>query len=63
MKVTSNDLRGKSIELQTYTIYNRLEETQCNNCGYPLYIDDKAFQSEDSGDVYCSKKCAAESEL
>ncbi len=63
MKIRSDDLRGKSIEVQIYTIYNRLEETQCNNCGCPLYTDDKAYQSEDTGDVYCSKKCAAESEL
>lgn len=63
MKLTSNDLKGKAIQIESYIIYSRLEQTDCCNCGYGLYVDDKAYQSQDSNNLYCTKQCAAESEL
>ena len=43
-----------------YTINDRTEETECDYCGYPLYIGDNAILAD--GDricgIYCSETCA-----
>jgi len=43
--------------MTTYTIKRRDEETECSDCAYPLFIDDKAYMSKDEKSVYCSKTC------
>jgi hypothetical protein len=48
--------------MTTYTIKKRDEETECSYCAYPLYIEDKAYMSDDERNVYCSKVCAGEIE-
>ena len=41
-----------------YTISNRTEETECEVCGYPLYVKDTAIMDLDTSLVYCSTVCA-----
>lgn len=43
-----------------YRITKRIEETECDECGYPLFTDDTAYMSDDERHVYCSKACAGE---
>lgn len=40
----------------SYRIAHIHEETDCDHCGYPLYVDDPAV--EHNGRVYCGKACA-----
>ena len=42
--------------MQTYTIHDRSEETDCSYCGMPLYVGDKAVDADI--DVFCSEICA-----
>ena len=44
-----------------YTIGNASEETGCAQCGYPLYIGDRALEAGD-GDIYCGKRCEENAE-
>ena len=41
-----------------YTIRTRAEETECEVCGYPLYVKDKAVMDLDTSLVYCSIVCS-----
>ena len=47
------------MKLGKYTIRDRSEETQCDQCGYPLYVGDAAYMSAD-GYVFCTKSCGKE---
>lgn len=38
-----------------YTV-KREDEGACHNCGTPLYVGDRAYESD--GYVYCCKECA-----
>jgi hypothetical protein len=40
-----------------YTIADRTEETDCNNCGWPLYVGDTAYSDEGEQHVFCSRAC------
>ena len=40
-----------------YTIKNRAEETECETCGYPLYVSDQVVMDLDTSLVYCSAVC------
>jgi len=43
-----------------YIIKGLLEETQCAQCGCPLYNGDKAYyHAQDDGESFCSKHCGA----
>ena len=43
-----------------YVIKGRMEETDCDHCGCPLYNMDTAYYlKEDDGHSYCSKSCAS----
>jgi hypothetical protein len=42
--------------MERYTIKDRSEESECQYCGYPLYVGDRAMEHNDG--VYCSKTCA-----
>jgi len=42
--------------MEIYYIRNGSEETQCESCGYPLYVDDRAIMAS-SGNVYCCRNC------
>jgi len=44
-----------------YKISRRTEETECDECGYPLYIGDRAYMAPD-GYVYCSRACQNDAE-
>jgi lipoate synthase len=44
---------------QTNTeIRTTAEETDCPNCGAPLYLGDRAYF--DKTEMYCTRKCAEE---
>lgn len=40
---------------EKFRICHRSEEAECGFCGYPLFVDDEAFEYE--GDVFCSIYC------
>lgn len=44
------------MQLSKYIIRRWQDETQCDWCGYPLYIGDVAYM-DTSNKVYCGKKC------
>ena len=41
-----------------YKIGTRAEETDCECCGYPLYVKDEAVMDLDTSLVYCSTVCS-----
>ena len=46
-----------------YIIKGRMEETECEHCGCPLFNMDTAYYWEkDDARSYCSKSCAARRE-
>jgi len=45
-----------------YRINKADEETECSECGYPLYVGDEAWMSKDEREVYCSTACARRAE-
>jgi hypothetical protein len=44
---------------EKYRISHRSEEAECGFCGYPMFVDDEAFEFE--GDVFCSTYCCRKS--
>ena len=44
---------------EKFRIANRQEEGSCCFCGYPLYVDDEAFDYV--GEMFCSTSCARKS--
>lgn len=44
--------------LEKYTIADRTQEADCDECGYPLYVGDTAYYCDDNGAIYCSETCA-----
>lgn len=49
--------QNTTTKLSSYTIHDATEETDCDCCGYPLYVGDKALESVD-GKVFCSEQCS-----
>ncbi len=43
-----------------FRIQTPSEETQCPQCGFPLYVGDQAFEQAPSEVVVCSPLCAEE---
>ena len=41
----------------TYRIHDHTEETDCEYCGRPLYVGDRAVE-DSRGMVFCSDTCA-----
>ena len=44
---------------EKFRIANRQEEGSCCFCGYPLFVDDEAFDYV--GEMFCSTSCARKS--
>ena len=44
--------------MDKYIVLNKSEETECDYCGYPLFVDDTAIMDYDTLKVYCSETCA-----
>jgi hypothetical protein len=47
------NLRGRWFRIRTPN-----EETQCPECGYPLYVGDRAFENRGAQAILCSPACA-----
>jgi Zn-finger protein len=45
------------MSVEIYRINGRLEETDCDWCGCPLFHGDTAVQDGDTWSVYCSRTC------
>lgn len=41
-----------------YVVRRPDEEVQCDHCGYPLYVGDRAVEDDRMNRVYCSEKCS-----
>lgn len=45
---------------EKFQVHNKREEGSCCFCGYPLYVDDEAF--EYAGKMFCSITCSRKSQ-
>jgi predicted RNA-binding Zn-ribbon protein involved in translation (DUF1610 family) len=43
--------------MESYTISRPVEEFDCDGCGYPLVMGDRAYESERTGHTYCCPAC------
>ena len=43
--------------MSRYVIRHHSEETDCDWCGFPLYVGDSALESADR--IFCSSGCAS----
>lgn len=41
-----------------FRIRTASEETQCPECGWPLYVGDRAFEHDTTHTILCSPSCA-----
>ena len=44
--------------LSVETIRRRLDETECDHCGYPLFTGDRVVYDLAAGAAYCCTRCA-----
>lgn len=47
----------KRVLVRVYTVNHITEECFCQNCGYPMYFDDRVYQSKASDITYCGLTC------
>jgi hypothetical protein len=48
------------MKAKRYTITHHSQECQCEQCGYPLYVEDKVVTEENEEHSFCTKKCLNE---
>lgn len=59
--LSTRDKLASAAGLRRYVIAALSEETECDECGYPLYVGDDAYvMKEDDGRTFCTRSCARE---
>lgn len=46
------------MQLRTETIRRPIDEADCDSCGTPLRVGDRAYIDLQRGTIYCTRDCA-----